>query len=187
LEGKTVFLDPGHGGSYMVDSGDTGAISRNYPIFHESTATLDIALKLRDLLEAAGVTVLMTRTTDANVTTRERVRMINASDADVLISIHHNASTNLSANGIETFYWRETVDRRRLAEVLQSSLVDALRLTDRGVKRAAFYPINQATMPGALVEVGFISNAIEEMLIRDEFWRQRVANALYEALCVFFD
>jgi len=187
LQGKTVFLDPGHGGNYSIDNGDTGAISRTYPVFHEATSTLDIALKLRDLLEEAGVTVMMTRSSDRAVDIRDRVRMINDSNADVLLSIHHNASTNPAANGVETFYWRETVDRQRFAEILQSNLIGSLRLTDRGVKRAAFYPINQATMPGALVEVGFLSNSIEEMLIRDDFWRLRVAYALFDALQEFFE
>ncbi|MCL2498124.1 MAG: N-acetylmuramoyl-L-alanine amidase [Symbiobacteriaceae bacterium] len=187
LAGKTVYLDPGHGGSLLVNGGDPGAISYLHPYFHEATGTLDIALRLKSLLEQAGVTVLLTRSTDAPVDIRDRVSMINASSADILVSIHHNSATNQAASGAETFYWSQTPDRLRLAQLLQQNLVSGLGLIDRGVKRSAFYPINQATMPGALVEVGFLSNAYEGQLIRDPAWRARAAEALFAGIAAFFE
>ena len=186
LQGKTIFLDPGHGGNPRL-SGDPGSVTKTLPIFYESTGTLDIALRLRTLLEDAGVIVLMSRTSDVSVGLQARVDMANRSQADVLLSIHHNSSTNSAANGIETYYWEQTVDRERLATVLQKNLVNDLKLANRGVKREEFYPIKYVTMPSALVELGFLSNALEETLIRDEMWRQRVAQSLFDGLKEFFN
>ena len=186
LEGKTIYLDPGHGGDPRY-GGDPGAISRTTPTYFESTSTLDIGLKLRSLLEAAGATVLMSRTTDENVPYQRRPGMANSTDADIFISIHHNSSTNPAAHGIETYYWAQTADRLRLATLVQNSLINSLRLEDRKVKREEFNVIKYTTMPGILVELGFISNVVEERLIRDEMWRQRAANALFEGISAFFE
>ena len=186
LQGKTIFLDPGHGGNPRL-SGDPGSVTKTLPIFYESTGTLDIALRLRTLLEDAGVIVLMSRTSDIGVGLQARVDMANRSQADVLLSIHHNSSTNTAANGIESYYWEQTVDRERLANVLQKNLINDLKLANRGVKREEFYPIKYVTMPSALVELGFLSNALEETLIRDEMWRQRVAQSLFDGLKEFFN
>ena len=186
LEGKTIYLDPGHGGDPRY-GGDPGAISRTTPTYFESTSTLDIGLKLRSLLEAAGATVLMSRTSDENVPYQRRPGMANNTNADIFVSIHHNSSTNPAAHGIETYYWAQTADRLRLATLVQNSLINSLRLEDRKVKREEFNVIKYTTMPGILVEIGFISNVVEERLIRDEMWRQRAANALFEGISAFFE
>ena len=97
----TVVIDPGHGGPGTVDETDTGA---NYNGILEKDINLKTALALRDELSQYGnVTVYMTREEDKSLTLAERVNIAAAYGADVLISVHHNASADHLFYGAEIF------------------------------------------------------------------------------------
>lgn len=92
-----VVIDPGHGG---VDSGALGKHGTK-----EKTVNLDVALKIVERLRTnPGIKVIMTRTDDTFVPLQERAAFANANMADVFISIHSNAATSRTANGVETFF-----------------------------------------------------------------------------------
>lgn len=92
-----VVIDPGHGGNNMGAIGPYGV--------HEKYVTLQIAMKLGELLKASeNVVVFYTRVADVAVSLPDRAEMANALDADLFLSIHCNAAENTEANGIETFY-----------------------------------------------------------------------------------
>ena len=99
---KRVVVDPGHGGE------DPGARSRTG--LEEKDATLDIALRLRSLLGAAGFEVVMTRERDVFISLRDRVRLANRAEGDLFLSIHVNSIPQPLRRGVETYYLGPTDD-----------------------------------------------------------------------------
>ncbi len=181
LKGKTIAIDPGHGGA------DPGAIG--FSGLKEKEVTLATALELVRLLEAAGAEVVLTRTGDQTVSNLRRVNLANNSGADLFISIHANSYSKNESNGTETFYYpnrNNSSDSRFLAGLLQKELVDVLRLRDRGVKTNSFYVIKNTEMPAALVELAFLSNPEEEALLKDEKVLRSAAAALYRGIEEYF-
>ncbi|MDU2065992.1 MAG: N-acetylmuramoyl-L-alanine amidase [Sporomusaceae bacterium] len=186
LLGKKICLDPGHGGKDPGAVGPTGTFEKNN--------TLAIALALRDKLENNGAQVLLTRDGDhfATVTAettveelRSRVSIANDNQADLFLSIHNDAFTSKEASGTTTYYYSKG-DSSRLAQCLQKKLVDRLGTKDRNARFGSFYVIRYASMPAALVEVGFISNPEEEVLLASADGRVSAAEALFEGIMQYF-
>lgn len=181
LKGKTIVVDPGHGGS---DPGATGVTG-----LREKEINLAVAKILVKLLEEAGAKVLVTRSGDQSVSNQMRVELANEAKADVYVSIHANAYPNPESNGTETHYCPDTgnsVASRFLAGQLQRELVAVLGLRDRGVKENSFYVLTKNEMPAALVELGFLSNPEEEELLKKESTHIDAAKAIYQGLEAYF-
>ena len=120
---KTVFIDAGHGG---YDNGSA------YNGYLEDNINLQIANKVKYLLNQDGINVIMSRKSDKYVSLNRRVNMSNNSDADLFVSIHQNAHDNRSANGIETFYMGES--NKRLASTIQKNIIEHTSGVDRKIK-----------------------------------------------------
>ncbi len=179
LEGITIALDPGHGGS------DTGAVSPSG--LEEKEISLNVSLELEERLENLGAEVVMTRNEDIYVSLGERVRIANNSNADIFISIHFNAFNDSSANGTETFWHtRGTAQSERLATLIQNQLLDKLGRRNRGVKQENYYVLRETEMTSALTEPLFITNPTEEQIIMDEANQSLVAQAIEEAILEFY-
>lgn len=181
VAGKIIVLDPGHGGPDPGAVGVTG--------YFEKTVNLAVALHLASMLRDAGANVLMTRWSDWGPSLWQRVNLANSNSADIFLSIHANAHTQPSANGIETYYcpWTASSARSRvLAGHLQRQLVSTLGLQDRGVKTAGFYVIANTWMPSALVELGFLSNWSDEAFLKRSETHRRAAEALFRGLENYF-
>ena len=181
LKGKTIVVDPGHGGS---DPGATGVTG-----LKEKVINLAVAKNLVTLLEEAGAKVIVTRSGDHSISNQGRVDLANKAKADVYVSIHANAFTNPESNGTETHYCPENDNgdaSRFLAGQLQREVVSALGLRDRGVKANSFYVLTKADMPAALVELGFLTNPDEEELLKKELTHSKAAEALYKGLEAYF-
>lgn len=159
-----VMLDAGHGGN---DPGATGGGLR------EKDINLYVSLKVRDILEKAGVTVFMSRTTDTTLSLPARTKEANQKKADILLSIHVNAAANASAKGYETFHYPGSSKGKALATAVHKEVIDAkIYNSNRGVKTANFHMLRESHMPAALVEFAFISNAQDRVLLmnkKDEF------------------
>lgn len=198
LQGKKVVIDPGHGGE------ETGAVGPSGVA--EKQVNLGVALRLQSLLEAAGAQVVMTRTTDARVmdeaaaatlaSYQERTQadllarstLSNQARADLFISIHANGGPP-SDGGTEVFWAVPNLNAassRRLAELAQAELLEALGLIDRGVKQRPFNVIRYSEAPAVLVELGFMTNAGEEALLLSDQGQQRAAEALFRAVSQYF-
>jgi N-acetylmuramoyl-L-alanine amidase len=181
LSSRIIIIDPGHG-SYSGQYLDVGAIG--YSGTKEAYIVLDIALRLKKLLENAGAKVILTHTTvddPKNPTLKGRTDIANASGGDLFISIHLNSSVNSDASGTETYYWYDS--SKRLAQTIQESLVKALGTYDRGIKKDYLYVCREVTtMPSILTEIGFISNPKEEALFKDPNFLDRVAKALFDGI-----
>jgi N-acetylmuramoyl-L-alanine amidase len=107
-----------------------------------------------------------------------RVDMANALGADVFISIHNNGARSRRANGTET--WASSTDPLGIAlgRSIQTSVVRATRLRNRGAKQTGFYVLNWSNMPAALVEGGFISNRREVRLLSNSTFRRKMASGI---------
>jgi N-acetylmuramoyl-L-alanine amidase len=187
LKGKVVAIDPGHGGS------DPGAIGVQGT--REKQVNLNMAIQVKANLEKAGAKVLMTRETDVDVSSlyapgrgelQARTMFANENQADVFISIHHNAAVRPTANGTSTYYYLKTVFDGVLAQSLQEAMLQEGGLADFGVRTANFYVVKNVTMPAALLEIGFLSNFQEEQILTDPAFQKKLAQGIVTGLDRFF-
>ncbi len=175
--GKTIVIDPGHGGS------DPGAIG--FSGLQEKVVNISVAQQLVALLNQAGANVVITRSGDQSVSHQQRMDLANSSNADLFVSIHANAFTNPESNGTESHFCAEndhSSASRFLAQQLQRELVSVLNLRNRGVKSSNFYVLKNTVMPAALVELAFISNQAEEAILGNAQAQTGCAGALFRGI-----
>ena len=168
-----ICIDAGHGF-------EPGAINGKY---YEKVAALSISLKLGAILAEKGIDVIYTRDCDENVELGERCQIANKANADYFISIHLNAATAKSANGIETYAYGTSGKGHELAKAVQKELITKTGATDRGVKSANFYVLKHTKMPAILVETGFISNDAECLALFKDGYQSIIAEAIAKAVC----
>ena len=101
---QRVVIDPGHGGK------DPGCIGIQHKL-QEKKVVLDVALRLKELLESLGLEVIMTRETDIYLPPETRTVIANQKQADIFISVHANANRNRKLSGVETFYLNLSQDQ----------------------------------------------------------------------------
>ncbi|HEX9532123.1 MAG TPA: N-acetylmuramoyl-L-alanine amidase family protein [bacterium] len=174
-QGHTVALDAGHGGRDPGAIGPTG--------LREAEVVLDVAQRVRDLLSQDGVRVLMIRDNDATVELDDRTRMAREGGATVYVSIHANASTRAAVNGTETYYL--TPQSLALAQMIQDELGAVLGIPSRGIRTANFIVLRDNDVPSVLVETAYISHADDEAHLRDQEFRQEIAEAVHRAIMRF--
>ncbi|MGA3037047.1 MAG: N-acetylmuramoyl-L-alanine amidase [Vulcanimicrobiaceae bacterium] len=177
---RLIVLDPGHGGS------DTGAMHNGLV---EKDIALDIAIRLRTLLVARGWTVRMTHDTDRDVSgpnasdvaeLQARVDVANNAGARMFVSIHANSSTSSVPSGTTSYYYKP--QDRPLAAAIQARLIALLGTKDDGVVRERFYVIHRTTMPAALIETAFVSNAADAVRLRSSDFRQQIAIGIADGI-----
>lgn len=192
-EQTLCIIDPGHGG---IDGGATSCTGRL-----ESAYNLEISLRLRDLLRLLGYQTAMTRTTDTSIYTsgdtiaaqkmsdlKERVKIANASDRNILVSIHQNNFSDSRYSGAQVFY-AGTEGSRELAEALQGSFVASLNPgSNRKCKKAeGIYLMQHITCPGVLVECGFLSNPEEEHRLISPDYQKNICCVIAASLAQFIE
>lgn len=174
---KKVCLDCGHGGS------DPGAVKGSRT---EKADVLRIGLKVRDLLAAQGINVVLTRTADKDVSINERCKIANGAKCDYFLSIHRNAATpDVAGNEI----WVHSQAVAHVVDKAQKILnaVCAVSGKNRGVKKGAAgnytdYGVNRDTdMPSALLELGFITSAADNKTFDANF--DAYAKAIAKGVC----
>lgn len=176
LAGKVIAIDPGHGGSDPGAVGVTG--------LQEKVVNLDVSLRVASKLRSLGAKVVMTRDTDVFIPLDRRPAIARAAGAHVFVSVHSNAHSSAQIGGTETYYYSSA--SQGLASHMQRRLVAALGLRDIGAKHGNFLVIRQTSMPAVLLELGFLSNAHEESLLRTDGFRQKAADAIVQALLDYF-
>ncbi len=164
-----VFIDAGHGGK------DSGASANG---LEEKDLNLKIALKVQRILQAQGIEVVMSRTTDKFLELREISSLANNSGADAFASIHINSATTTAAYGIETFYYPNRMDSKPLADSVQKQLISSTGAYDRGVKTADFHVVRETKMPSILAECGFISNKSEAIKMSTNSYQELLASGI---------
>ena len=200
-QGTVVVIDPGHDlranpdtepigpGSATRKVKDGGGTSGVVSGLREADLTVRVSLRLRTLLEAAGVRVVMTRTRTAGTSMGNiaRARIANRADAALFLRIHADGSTDSSARGTHTLYpalrrgWTDDVyaESRRAAQVVQRDVRAALGFPDRGLQeRSDFTGFNWADVPVIMVELGFMTNPTEDRLLATTAYQRRAALGL---------
>ncbi|MDI9519308.1 MAG: N-acetylmuramoyl-L-alanine amidase [Bacillota bacterium] len=180
----TIMIDAGHGG---YDPGAIGQLGTK-----EKDVVLPISLKVGYLLQYNNIDVLYTRTSD-NVpwpsdlkkNLKYRTDMANDAKVDYFISIHTNASENLSANGTETFIVGFGGEAEKLAKAVQNELINTIKLRNRGIKKDNLHVLRETNMPAILVELAFISNLIEEKLLQNDEFQEKCAIAIAKGICKY--
>lgn len=191
----TIILDPGHGGHDL--GAGAGAVNR------EKDYALDTANRARLRLMQAGFKVYMTRTTDVFVPLEDRVAFANKFPNALFVSIHFNSSG--AGTGIETYTLAprgvpsmmadgprvsdaneckgncRDAENIALATATHASLIVRSRMYDRGIKRARFVVIRDITIPGVLIEGGFLSNGYDARMIAQPAYRENLAAAVVDA------
>src|SRR4029450_3773979 len=165
---NTVVIDAGHGG---FDRG--GIPGQRVP---EKMMTLDIALKLKPLLEKTGYRVVMTRSTDIFVPLGSRVAIANSYPNSIFVCIHFNSARRSGANGIETYFY--STESAPLAGSIHSALVSAAPPENRGVRRRGYFVLRKTTVPAVLIECGFLTNPTEAQYAQTNAYRQRIAQEI---------
>lgn len=188
LSGKVVILDAGHGGM------DGGA---NVDGILEKDIALEVTLKLRDYLQEQGALVMLTREDDADLAPedmkgirnrkqmdlRNRVELINTSTADFFLSIHLNAFPSSSSKGAQTFYTKRYEENEQAAKFIQAEIIRNLENTKRDAKFiSGVYVMDQAKKPGALVEIGFLSNPEERERLKKDAYQDKIAASIYKGV-----
>jgi N-acetylmuramoyl-L-alanine amidase len=176
--GKVV-LDAGHGGT------DSGAVNTKYGLT-EKEQTLDVANRLKDLLERDGCTVYMTRTLDSQtLSNNDRYTYANTTDANVLVSIHMNGSTNASTDYTTTLFGKWRKDKELANTIFRSlSTLPAANGTGTIAKRTPYSfasgVLLKSTMPATIAETVFITSNGEGELLSDDTGarQQQIAQAL---------
>ena len=171
---KTIFLDPGHGGA------DPGAVNgRRY----EKTDNLRIAGAVREKLKARGHTVLMTREEDEyNPSLSARIAAANSARADLFLSLHRNSFNTKEANGIEI--WVRYPAHAAAAAILLEELAKCPNQSNRGVKTGDYLVLYNAAMPAMLLELGFISNELDNEIFDNhlDIYAESIARGILLAL-----
>lgn len=175
--GRTVVIDPGHGGT------DPGAVKDGV---YEKDINLDIASRLRQLLEMSGARVVMTRNDDCSVQLSDRSRMANEAAPDAIISIHCNSTTwDIFPSGTESYYFNTVPYSQELAALVHTCVVRELQLMDRKVRRGDYHMVRETSAPAVLVEVGFMSNGVDLQKLRDPEFRQKAATGMFKGLSMY--
>jgi N-acetylmuramoyl-L-alanine amidase len=194
LAGKIICLDPGHGGTAAIDSYRVGPTGER-----EEWINLRVGLYLKKMLEKRGATVLMTRETDEQVALMDRAKLAVEGNADVFISIHHNATADRSVNFPILYFHGSALENeasvslgRSIAahfrEALFSGSGPVSLVSDFAIFPNAGAGVLRGTygIPAILAEASFFSNAEEENRLKNKRYNKREAEAYYNSLIAFF-
>jgi N-acetylmuramoyl-L-alanine amidase len=183
LAGKVIVVDPGHGGH------DGGAKSGDV---REKDLNLKIGKLIAEALTAEGATVIMTRKTDVFIPLNKRAEIANQSNADFFISSHINSTGGAATqSGTITFHHKGREVSRVLATCIQRELAKVNKLPDKGVwsdgkiYKSGFAVLRQTTMPGVLLELGFINHPRDRARLVTEDFQRSVAAAVVRGIKVF--
>ena len=189
LAGRTIVLDPGHGGS------DPGGCVDGAPI-NDAEVGYAVAVRLRTLLEQAGATVVMTREeipSNQKVFMTDRIEMNNQLEPDIFVSIHGNkAGTGVTtATGAETYtYDGKIYTQKYLADDLAEKICDGLKVSTNQksvTKKKNLYVLRMNNHPAVLVECGYLDNPGDLSLLATEAYQQKLAEGIYQGVTAYFN
>lgn len=189
LLGHIIYIDPGHGGL------DPGAIYMN---IKEAPINLEISEKLEEALTKKGAIVYMTRYSDYDLSLpnasnhkrsdlNQRIKLINESNCSLFLSIHLNADISESWYGAQVFYDDINSENAILAEFLQNEFSKSLKSKRKIKEISDLYLYRKVERPGVLVEVGFLSNANERYLLRQDSYQQKLVDTIVTGVINYLD
>ena len=186
----TVVIDAGHGG---FDSGKVGIDGTL-----EKYVNLEIAKKLKQFLESSDVQVIMIRTEDLGLyednspnkkrqDMEQRALLMNAADANCIVSIHQNSYTEESIDGAQVFFYTSSKDGKTLAALIQKSLIQRADPSNHRKEKSndSYYLLKQASTPIVIVECGFLSNEKECSLLESDGYQKEISSIISASIINF--
>lgn len=180
---ECIVVDVGHGG---FDSGKIGIHGEL-----EKNVNLQIALKLKKILEDDGMSVIMTREDDQGLydenasnkkvqDLQRRCDLINDKKPTLTVSIHQNSYTSPEIKGAQVFYYTTSIESKKLAEIMQASLIDNVDPDNHREAKSndSYYILKKTSSPIIIVECGFLSNPEEAEKLSDETYQQKISEAI---------
>ncbi len=187
-------LEPIGPGSKSEKPRATGGATGVVTAVPEHEIALQVSMNLKKRLEDAGFKVVMTRTTnDVRLSNAQRASIANRAKADLFIRIHCGVSTNATDSGVSTYYpvknhWTERIVRpsRSAAKRIDAALSSVTGSTPRGpLTRAGIAGFNWSKVPSVFVEVGYLSNPVEDKLLSSPNHQDKVADGLARGIVAF--
>lgn len=194
FNGKTVVIDPGHGGD------DPGKIGVNKE--KEKDVNLAISKKLFQVLNEQGYKVVLTRSEDVVLGDGDKFSKIsdlnkrceivnNAYEENnkcIMVSIHQNSFTQTSVHGAQSFYFQRSEQSKLLGETLQKILNENVNDKEKKAKpNDSYYILINSKCPGIIVECGFLSNSDEATKLTNETYQKELAEILSEGISTYFN
>lgn len=183
---NTVVIDAGHGGS------DPGKVGVNDAL--EKDINLEIARKVKKLLEKKGIHVIMTRKEDKALgdgqrgsqkvqDMRERVKLINKNKPELAVSIHQNSFHQADVHGAQVFYFKHSAEGEKYAGIMQ----EVLRTVDQGNTKQpkaddTYYLLKKTEIPIIIIECGFLSNPEEAEKLTTKEYQKEMAQAIADGI-----
>ena len=194
VSGKVVILDAGHG------TPDEGAQSKNGTT--EAETNLKITLKVQNLLEQSGCTVILTRSNENGIydldsktlkqkkisDIKNRVKIGNESSADIFVSIHLNKIEESQYYGWQCFFQKSNEQSQQLAKSIQKNLNQSIQKENKreAMKIDKIYIADHVEIPITIVECGFLSNPEEEKLLQENEYQNKLAWGIYSGIIDYF-
>lgn len=195
VSGKVIVVDAGHG---VPDEGAESSRGTT-----EAETNLKIALKLQNLLEQSGCTVILTRSDENAIydldkntlkekkisDIRNRVKIGNNSSADIFVSIHLNKIPQSQYWGWQCFYNSGNENSSNLAKKIQANLNNSIQKENKRVamKLDTVYIMKHVEIPISIVECGFLSNPEEEQQLLDDEYQNRLAWGIFNGIIDYFN
>ncbi len=187
LDGISIVIDAGHGGK------DQGASVNGV---YEAPLNLAIAKEVEKILTEHGAIVRMTRSEDQDLAMpnsikrkkedmKKRVQIINDEKNDLFISLHLNTYPSETVSGAQVFHGENELSMQ-LAQYLQDQLIQLLG-NNKSIKQAEYYLLNEARIPGVLIECGFLSNPQELSLLQKADYQKKIASAIFAGIRDFLE
>ena len=183
LLGKTIYIDPGHGGR------DSGAVYKNV---YEKDINLIISKKIEEYLISKGATVYLTREKDTDLSTTSknkkrsdltnRAKLINESNANMYISIHLNYISNSKWQGLQIFYNSKHNENEIIANKITTYLKENSSNIREPKKENKYYMYKQIKVPGILIELGFLSNPNDRYRLTKEEYQDKLAQNIANSI-----
>lgn len=187
LLGRVIFIDPGHGGR------DPGT---SYGNILEKDIVLEISKELREKLMAKGAIVYMTRETDMDLSSKwdvrkkrgdlyRRILMYKKYKAELYLSIHINYYSNTKWSGAEVLYNSINSENKVFGQILMNNFKTALG-SKRSLKKTDLYMYKSTTVPGVLIECGFLSNPNERYLLQQKSYQKKLSQVIADSVIYYF-
>ncbi len=182
-----IVIDVGHGGF------DSGKVGVNGEL--EKDINLQVALKLKETLEAKEMQVVMTREDDQGLydadarnkkaqDLQRRCELINKENPLMTVSIHQNSYTSPQIKGAQVFYYTTSKESQTLAETVQKTLIEKVDPQNHRQAKAndSYYLLKKTESTIIIVECGFLSNPEEAQKLTDEAYQQQIAEAVCDGI-----
>lgn len=181
---KCVVIDAGHGGI------DPGKVGINNAL--EKDINLSIAMKVKQYLEQQDINVVMTRQDDKGLyqesdsnkkvcDMKARLKLIEDTNPLLAVSIHQNSYPEESVNGVQVFYYKDSVQGEKAALLMQEQMIQTLKPKKERVAKenGSYYLLKKTSVPIIIIECGFLSNQNEAQLLTTEEYQNHVAWAIH--------